>query len=122
MQVDPPIAKQTEHEQVAQNVFDLVERLTGFPAERMRKDPHVRLNTSIDGDDAVELMEAFAKEFGVNMEGFAYERYFGSEGIRDPITTIVGWLRQMWRPARQPLTAAALVEAAVSKRWIGTSE
>lgn len=122
MQVEHPASDGTQREEIAENVFKLVERVTGLSAEKMRKDPQLRLNVSIDGDDAVELIEAFAKEFGVNMQGFVYERYFGSEGIRDPITTVLGWIRQLRRPTSQPLTVRVLVDSAVAKHWVDRSE
>jgi hypothetical protein len=122
LQVEHPASDATQREEIAENVFKLVERVTGISAEKMRKDPQLRLNASIDGDDAVDLLEAFAKEFEVNMQGFVYERYFGSEGIRDPISTLFGWIRQLWRPASQLLTARALVDSAVARHWVDRSE
>jgi len=35
----------------------------------------------VDGDDAAELMEAFAGEFDVDLAGFDFSQYFGSEGF-----------------------------------------
>jgi len=83
----------------------------------MRSDPNLQLNVTIDGDEASEMMAAFAREFGVNMQDYSHDRYFGREGIRDPISTLWGWLTKSSRAKYEPLTVRDLVRAAATKRW-----
>lgn len=77
-----------------------------------------------DGDDGVELIEAFAKRFEVDMCGFDITRHFASEGPgfllvwlywlifdRQKITANANLVRKI------PITVSDLFEAAKSKRF-----
>jgi hypothetical protein len=112
-ELEPPERASNE---IEQRVYLLVEHMTGVRAERMRQNPEMALNRTIDGDDARDLIQKFAEEFRVDMSGYAHEKYFGSEGIRDPISVVVGWITN--RKKFEPLTSQHLVEVARRGSWL----
>ncbi len=67
---------------------DLYDRIVSFiKKETMVRNVDINSYTQIEkdlgvtGDDAVELIEAFAKEFQVDVSHFMIHDYFGPEGI-----------------------------------------
>ncbi len=75
-----------------------------------------------DGDDGVELLNAFGKEFSVDMSGCDPSRYFGREGCAPwaPIYWLVLALRKgspEERAKLQSISVADLVRAAECGRW-----
>jgi hypothetical protein len=103
--------------EIEERVFSLIEGVTGLRAQELRANPNLQLNSTIDGDDAMELMDSFAREFSVDMKTYSHDHYFGREGIRDPISTIVGWFKKSSDSGYRPLTARDLVSAAMAKQW-----
>ena len=102
---------------IAERVFVLIEKTTGMKAKKLRDNPGLELNRTIDGDDASELMKTFEREFGVDMQNYSHDHYFGREGIRDPFSVILGWLRAASASKYRPLTALDLIHAAKLRRW-----
>ena len=77
---------------------------------------------SIDGEDARELLAAFADRFQVDMSGFCLESYFGPERAATPLSLIVVAKRLLGAGAEEaaslkPLHVADLISAAERKRW-----
>lgn len=77
----------------------------------------------MDGDDAAELIEEFAKRFNVNLSGYDHARYFGPEGFNPFGWIWVSLLELLGRTPEQaaglcPLTVGDLVAAASAGRWI----
>ena len=80
-------------------------------------------NWGIDGDDGWELIEAFGKQFGVDLSRFDGGKHFGPEC--DPITGFVYYV--LWRgmifgetprfPDLIPIRLGDLVCAAETKAW-----
>jgi Protein of unknown function (DUF1493) len=68
----------------------------------------------ISGDDAAEFMLRFADEFDVDISGFRFNTYFGSEGAN--LIALV-WSLLIGRRSRKPLTIGLLLEAAENNRW-----
>jgi hypothetical protein len=58
----------------------------------------------MDGTDAVEFMEAFSKEFNVDMSEFEFDKHFGPEGFSplDLFDIVYCWLGRIFktRPIR----------------------
>jgi acyl carrier protein len=107
----------------------LEERVIAFVSKQLavRRD-RISMATTIfgdlhtDGDDGVELLEAFGKEFSVDMSGCDPSRYFGPEGCVPwaPIYWIVLALRKGSAEERarlQSISIADLVHAAERGRW-----
>ena len=66
---------------------DLVQRIIAFVANETRANPkRIGLDTTlfgdlgVDGEDGRELIEAFGKEFSVDVSSFRHSRHFGPEG------------------------------------------
>ena len=62
----------------------------------------------MDGDDAWDFFQRFAREFGVDLSTMQWRRHFGAEGVIS-----------FWSPDI-PVTVQNLVEAASAKRWLMT--
>ena len=118
---------------------DLTERVIRFVANETRTRPdritvgsRLAEDLGIDGADGWELIEAYAQELGVDLEGIDYRHYFGAEGfdLSGPIVAVVRlgvavirWAcRQGWSydPVNDlvPITIQDLVESARAGRWI----
>jgi hypothetical protein len=110
----------------------LVARETGMRVERISLTTRVAQDIGCDGDDAVELFEAFAKEFDVDLKGIQWNKHFGPEGgIGCPLGclfAVFGWLvmrnkivnNSFADDLSEPVTISDLVEAARAKRWVKT--
>lgn len=117
---------------------EIFARVKAFVAEHHRIaekkfNPDTRLveDLGIDGDDAVELIEAFCEEFEIeDMSDFNFSNYFGPEGC-NPIGDIFGSLycllfdrsktlgtEEKLRATPVPVTLRDLAESAEAKRWI----
>jgi hypothetical protein len=66
-------------DEVLERVLDLVAKETGRRREQLRPDIQIERDLGCSGEDAVELMEVFAKEFSVDLTGFEFRRYFSPE-------------------------------------------
>ena len=98
-------------------VAALVARETGVRRERVRPETFVEDDLGCTGDDAAELMEAFARAFGVDRTGFVFDRHFGPEAPVTPWILLRGvavWAATGRRgdPSPEPVSVARLVEAA----------
>jgi hypothetical protein len=72
-------------------------------------------DVGMDGDDAREFLEWYKTEFNVDMAGFTFGKYFGSEGLFLPIPYFLFGKRKL------PMTLGMLVEAAISGVWVEQS-
>ncbi len=78
----------------------------------------------MDGDDAVEFMEAFSKEFDVDMSEFEFDKHFGPEGF-GPVDLFYILFSLVGRIFRKDfdllghisITLRDLVSAAKAKKW-----
>ena len=78
----------------------LEHRVRAFVAQYTATDPdQLLLDTTlfgdlgVDGEDASELFEAFAREFNVDISGFDHSRYFGPEVGAFPLLHLVQLIR-----------------------------
>lgn len=95
--------------------------VAGFVAEQLsvrleRLSPQTRLvqDLGVDGDDLVELMDAYFARFGVDPAGFQLKAYGGPEGF-----DLIGALNPFGKKEApvKPLTLAMLTDAANAGRW-----
>jgi acyl carrier protein len=104
----------TEEELFAR-VAELLARVHGYPRERITPATRLAEDAGMDGDDATEFFEAYARELGVDLAAYRWYRHFGPEAC-NPL-----WLlRRPWWLAidKLPITAADLVDAAEVGRWL----
>lgn len=94
----------------------LAEWLEGFLGLAMPADEDADLFElcGIDGDDALEFMDAFAARFGVDGDGYRWYFHHGEEGMN---FGGVFFPPPYGRVQRVPITPNILVEAIRSKRW-----
>jgi len=91
-----------------------------------RTAPELTLTTQVErdlgitGDDAEIFIQKFAATFSVDMTGFQFNKYFGSEGGFLPailIEALLAWLRRKPFNNRVPITIGDLVLAAETGKW-----
>jgi acyl carrier protein len=101
-------------------VVRLVKRFAGVagnqdlpPTTRLRED------LGLDGDDAVEFLNAFAETFGVDMSAFDFGEHFGAEsglGPRTLLRAILPGTRRSMR-TKTPVRISDLMEAVSKRQW-----
>jgi hypothetical protein len=69
----------TDH--LAARVLAFTARELGLSPEKIHPASRLLEDLGLDGDDAAEFMEAFAREFAVVLKNFPYSRYVGPEGL-----------------------------------------
>jgi len=89
-------------------VIDLVSLKSGHPIWKInRSSSFYRLG--IDGDDAAEFMEEYARTFDVDMTGFNPSEYYGPEAAS---ILLIG------KPPQKNLTIDLLIRSAEVKKWL----
>jgi acyl carrier protein len=107
----------------------LNDRVVAFVSKQLRvRTDRIALDTTIfgdlhtDGDDGVELLQVFGKQFGVDMSGCDPSRHFGPEGFVPwaPLCWVVLAFRKSSPEERarlEPISISDLVHAAERGRW-----
>ncbi|HWL53498.1 MAG TPA: DUF1493 family protein [Chthoniobacteraceae bacterium] len=97
-----------------ERIIQFVAREVGVSASEVLLSSDLSSDLGVAGDDGVELMEKFASEFGVVLDGFIPGAFFGSEGAFNPFV----FLFLFWRKRRTPkLTVQDLLDLAVGGSW-----
>ena len=100
-----------------QEIVSLLAKKTGLKVAELSLDARLLHDLGVDGDDARELILAFAHEFGVDISAFRFSKHFRSE----PSLLNVLWFLPSHKEERierkVPVTIRDLVEAARSKTW-----
>ena len=94
----------------------------GLPVERLRSETTLFGDLGTDGDDGVELLEGFGREFSVDMSRCDPSRYFGPEGFYPwaPICWLVLAFREgspEERARLESISISDLVRSAELGRW-----
>jgi hypothetical protein len=100
---------------IRRKVRELVSTHTGADL-RNRGDTTVLQELGLDGDDAAELIEAYAAQLSVDMTGFDFHRHFQPEG-GGCLFFLPELLLGRGRTGDEPLSIGDLVDAAVRGRW-----
>ena len=104
----------TIEQQVVEFVQDFTKQKPVYPSQTLWRD------LGIDGDDATEFLEEFAKRFNVDMT-HCTEKFFGSEGWN--IFAFYQWIRYFLTKDKyktsnlKSLSVQMLIDAAKSRRW-----
>jgi acyl carrier protein len=101
-------------EDMALKVIAFVRRHTTASKQPLDSSTQLARDLGMDGADAYEFLDAFAREFGVDMSSFEFARYFGPEGL-DPVLLLAKKKADL-----RPINIGDLIEAAKSKTWPGT--
>lgn len=109
-------------------IIDFLEQALGVDRCALHGGTRLGQDLGVDGDDAEELMQAFAAQFNVDLDGFNFGRHFGSEAPTNPLVLLGLLLRgifsklpfpQTKQPTSlMPITINDLVRAAEAGRWI----
>lgn len=100
-----------------QAVRQLLHDFTGVAPARIHGDTTLQEDLGLEGDDAGDLMAAYAERFNVDLRDFEFERYFDVEGAFNPIRFLVLRLFRPGRLRRPPIRVSQLVAAAEAGRW-----
>jgi len=78
--------------------------------------PTTKINhdLGLDGDDALEFMQAYADTYNVDLTNFVFHNYFGEEKSINPVALI----RHLLKGSElKPLTIEMLMDASISRVW-----
>lgn len=64
-----------------ERIVSFLKKETLFRSYDFTRETRIEKDLGVTGDDAAELIEAFAKEFQVDVSRFTFHDYFGPEGI-----------------------------------------
>jgi acyl carrier protein len=106
-------------------VFALIREERQCKPHQIALDKSLNFDLGMDGEDAVEFFQAFAKKFSVDMTelGEEWNLYFSPEGF-DLFGALGGLLSLFTAPAhtangkKLPMRISRVVEAAESRRWV----
>ncbi len=105
-------------------VVAFVSSQRGVRADRLSPETTLFEDLGTDGDDGIELLEDFAREFSVDVSQCDPSRYFGSEGL--PLWFLFDWIVLAFRRGSSeqrarfhPIRIADLVRSAELGRWAG---
>ena len=108
--------------------MELLNEVIGFVAEyceepksQLSAETSINEDLGMDGDDALEFMQAFSQRFAVDLETFPYDNYFGVEAAATPISLIamlIRWLTTGKSTTLSPLTLRQLAEAVQNGSWV----
>ena len=79
------------------------------------RETRLQEDLKIYGDDAVEFILSFAKEFNVDVSAFHVDEYFSPEGL-DIFSSFIELLGISSHEKRKVLTVGDLEEAVISKK------
>lgn len=99
-----------------ENVLQFVAKYCSVGVDKLKPVTSLFVDLGVDGDDADEFMQAFSRQFGVDISEFNFSQHFGPEAGCNPIVSL---FRSVLRhtPQVTPITIEDLVEAAQSKKW-----
>jgi len=119
------------HQRHFERVRALVSRHAGVPKAEITPETRMFGDLGIDGDTGLELLEAFADDFGVDMSGMAPLNYFEGEppfSGRSCLIPLVARLNPRFRAyvrhvarGRREITVRDLIVSARTQRWIAPS-
>lgn len=60
----------------------------GVPVTSLNANLRLFHDMGLDGDDAIELLHLYSKEFNVGLSHFHFSHYFGEEGALSPLRLV----------------------------------
>ena len=105
---------------IEDKILDFLSEFCAVDREDISLDSEVVKHLKMEGDDAVELINAFSKRFDVDMSSFEATDYFISEALFNPIFAIVKVLKKDTKLLKV-MYVRDLIEAANSRKWITES-
>ncbi len=93
---------------------NILARKYAISASRISPSSRICEDLKLDGDDAIELFDAFHDAFPFDIGNFTYDQYFAPEGFA---IGMIDWLRGRKSQSRRDLTLQMLLDAATSGLW-----
>ena len=103
---------------VLDRVTRMVARFAGCPTDKLNGETVLEADLGITGDDASEFLEAYSRDFEVDLSGFEFYRHFDAEGW-NPFAGFLTRLRRGEKLRHVPVTIALLARAAEERQWPG---
>lgn len=95
-------------------IVRIVAAQSGVAPAALRDDTRIVEDLHLDGDDVVEIVEAVAKTFSVDMANYRWYHHHGPEGCNPLWIIFPPW----WtRKKHIPIRIADLIEAARTGAW-----
>jgi len=103
-------------------VIEFVSNEIGIDEAKLKPELSLYHDLGVDGEDALELLEAFSKVFNVDVTGFPLPDYFGNEGSMSPIGFLKGLITSRTKDCKKRLTIEDLIESAERGRLKGSKK
>jgi len=101
----------SENTKLFDSVTQFVADKAGVRRDRITAGSRLREDLGVDGDDAYDLLIAFADRFNVRDEGLMLTDHFGPEAAWNPVAFL------FQRKKLLPLTVQDLVNSAAAGAW-----
>ena len=88
------------------------------PISKISATSRIGEDFGVDGDDALELLQAYSEKFGVDCKGFDIKRYFGPEAGINVLGPILKAFGSGNKETPASLTVAELIEGARKGRLV----
>ncbi len=75
-------------EQINKKIIEFLSDQLSIAATSLHLNDRLFHDLGVDGDDAVELLQRYSKEFHVEINHFPFTDYFGNEGTGSPFSYI----------------------------------
>jgi Protein of unknown function (DUF1493) len=108
---------QEHDEPLLRELMNFVAGKTGYDVNKIKMDTKINFDVRIDGDDADEFMQNFAREFKVNLSDFEFNKYFSNEGA-DPIVSFFIFIFKRKRRLLLPLYIRDLYNSILAGHWV----
>lgn len=94
-------------------IRELVSEMAGVPVSKIHPDTRLEEDLGMTGIDSADFLEAFAKEFDIDLTGLDFHKHSGPEGC-NPFFHTPDWLKDH---GNYPVTVDHLVRVAQIGRW-----
>ncbi len=100
-----------------EEIKDLIAEIAPVRREQLTSSTRLGHDLGVDGDDAAELMQAFAQRFQADLSEFEFELHFGPEAGFNPFIYLYWLIVKPHELKSVPITVEDLTEAAVHRKW-----
>ena len=98
------------------SILQFLFRKRGAYKIELSRETELLSDLGIDGDDAVEFLEDFSKEFSVDVSQLVFDKYFNQESL-DSVNLISSIFSKKKRKMLLPITLGMLEECSKKGQW-----